>query len=166
MYLGSLAGVDDITGEQDTAKAALALAVAIKRIRARIREESGTTSSGLSVSQLAVLVRLINEGPATASALATAEHVSQQAIAQSAAALKTARLVAVKPDPKDRRKSLLSATAAGRRLIDSINASRDAWLNRAIESVVSPGERPALDKAIELLERLADADLGPDRGNR
>jgi hypothetical protein len=32
---------------------------------------------------------------------------------------------------------------------------------RAIDATVGPDERAALDKAIELLERLADADLSP-----
>ena len=41
-------------------------------------------------------------------------------------------------------------------------ASRDAWLARAIESVVSPRERAALGKSIELLERLADAAGHPE----
>ncbi len=36
-------------------------------------------------------------------------------------------------------------------------ASREAWLDRAIESVVEPSERVTLDAAIELLNRLAES---------
>ena len=47
------------------------------------------------------------------------------------------------------------------RLLESLRSSREAWLVRAIDATVGADERAALDKAIELLERLADADLSP-----
>jgi len=144
---------------QDTAKTAIRLAVAVKRLQARIREEAGVTSAGLSVAQVSIFSRLVHEGPVTAASLAVAEHVSQQAIAQSLAGLKTGGLVSVKPDPADGRKSLLEVTAAGRALYETILASRDDWLIRAIESAVKPGERTSLDQAIKLLERLGQVDL-------
>jgi DNA-binding MarR family transcriptional regulator len=153
-----------IAGDRpDTAKAAVRLAVAVKRLRSRMREESGATSAGLSVAQLSIFSRLMNEGPATAASLAAAEHVSQQAIAQNLAGLKADGLVSVTPDPADGRKSLLSVTAAGRRLYQSIMASRDDWLIRAIESVVGPGGRAVLDQAINVLEQLAEVDLSLHR---
>jgi DNA-binding MarR family transcriptional regulator len=151
---------------QDTAKTAVRLAVALKRLQARIREEAGVTSTGLPVAQLSIFSRLVNEGPATAASLAAAEHVSQQAIAQSLAGLKASGLVSVQPDPADRRKSLLTVTAAGRALFETIMASRDDWLIRAIELAVSPDERACLDHAIELLERLGEVDLRAARGSR
>jgi DNA-binding MarR family transcriptional regulator len=151
---------------QDTAKTAIRLAVAVKRLQARIREEAGVTSAGLSVAQVSIFSRLVHEGPVTAASLAVAEHVSQQAIAQSLAGLKTGGLVSVKPDPADGRKSLLEVTAAGRALYETILASRDDWLIRAIESAIGPDERPVLDKGIEMLERLGDVDLNPGREMR
>jgi DNA-binding MarR family transcriptional regulator len=151
---------------QGAAETAVRLAVAVKRLQARIREEAGVTSTGLSVAQLSIFSRLVNEGPATAASLAAAEHVSQQAIAQSVAGLKASGLVSVQPDPADGRKSLLTVTAAGRALFETIMASRDDWLIRAIEAAVSPDERARLDHAIELLERLGQVDLRAGRGSR
>jgi DNA-binding MarR family transcriptional regulator len=151
-----------MNGDQDTAKVAVRLSVALKRLRSRLREESGTTSTGFTISQLALLQRLIEGGPATAASLAAAEHVSQQAIAQSVATLKAAELVGTRRDPADGRKVLISPTDAGRDLFASLLASREAWLVRAIETVVASDERASLDTAIELLERLAAADLSPD----
>jgi DNA-binding MarR family transcriptional regulator len=151
---------------QNTAETAVRLAVAVKRLQARIREEAGVTSTGLSVAQVSIFSRLVHEGPLTAATLAVAEHVSQQAIAQSLAGLKTGGLVSVKPDPADGRKSLLEVTAAGRALYETILASRDDWLIRAIESAIGPDERPVLDKGIEMLERLGDVDLNPGREMR
>ena len=140
----------------DTA-AATRLALALKRLRARLREESRKRAPELSLSQLSILQRLRAEGPATAAALAAAEHVSQQAIAQSVAPLRSAGLVHSTPDPGDRRKTLIAISQAGLELRESIIASRNSWLARAIDTTIDDRERTALDTAIDLLERLADA---------
>src|ERR1700722_9173617 len=142
---------------QDTAE------TAVRLLRAGSREGASVTSTGLSVAQVSIFSRLVHEGPVTAASLAVAEHVSQQAIAQSLAGLKAGGLVSVTPDPADGRKSLLEVTAAGRALYETIMASRDDWLIRAIESAVIPDERTRLDQAITLLERLGQVDL---RGTR
>ncbi len=136
---------------------AVRLAVAIKRLRTRLREAVWAGGVDLPIAQVAVLKRLRDGGPNTASTLAVAENVTHQAMAQTLAALKRSGLVRSAPDPTDRRKSVISITPAGKRLFESAIASRDAWLAQAIERAVSPRERPALEKAIELLERLADA---------
>jgi DNA-binding MarR family transcriptional regulator len=146
----------------DTAQTAVRLSVALTRLRSRLREEAGMTSSGFTISQLAVLKRIIDGGRTTAATLAAAEHVSQQAIAQSVAALKAAGLVRGERDATDGRKMLISVTDAGREMFEALWASRKAWLVHAIDAMVGPDERRDLDTAIELLERLAGADL--DRG--
>jgi DNA-binding MarR family transcriptional regulator len=135
---------------------AVRLAVAIKRLRARFRE-AAWAGVVLPIAHVAVIKRLRDDGPTTASELAAAEHVTHQAITQTLATLKRTRLVRSEADPTDGRKSVISVTPAGNRLFESAIASRDAWLARAIERVVSPRERAVLGKSIELLERLADA---------
>ena len=144
------------SGSQTEASDAVRLAMAVSRLRSRIRIEAGMRSTGIPISQLAVLARIIDEGPTTAAALAAGEHVTQQAIAQSLATLKERGLVEKQADPSDGRKSLVTATAAGRALMDGITASRDEWLTQAIDAAVRPEERPLLAEAIELLERIAD----------
>jgi DNA-binding MarR family transcriptional regulator len=133
---------------------------AVARLRARARAEADTESTGLSLSQITILARVINEGPMTAADLAQAEHVSQQAIAQILTVLKAQKLVRMKPDPSDRRKSLVEATSAGQRLRDTVANARAGWLANAIAAVVTREERATLAVAIELLERLADAPTG------
>jgi DNA-binding MarR family transcriptional regulator len=137
---------------------AVRLAVAIKRLRGRLREAAWAGEVELPIAQVAVLKRLRSDGPTTASALAAAEHITHQAITQTLAALKRAGLVRSAADPTDGRKSVISVTLAGNRLFESALASRDAWLARAIGHLVSPRERAALEKSIELLERIADAE--------
>ena len=139
---------------------AMRLAVAMKRLRGRFREAAWAGGVEPPIAHVSVLKRLRDGGPSTASALASAEHVTHQAIAQTLTALKRQGLVRSAPDPSDGRKSVISITPAGNRLYESALASRDAWLARAIDSVISPRERAALEKSIELLERLAEADRG------
>ena len=149
----------DKSRSQSEASDAVRLAMAVSRLRSRIRIEAGMRSTGIPISQLAVLGRIIDEGPATAAALAAGEHVTQQAIAQSLATLKERGLVQKQADPGDGRKSLVSATAAGRKLRETLAASREEWLTQAIDAAVRPEERPLLSGAIELLERIADVTL-------
>jgi len=147
--------MQNTTHDNDTE--AIRLALALKRLRARMREESRADFAGLSMSQMCILHCLCVQGPATAASLAASEHVSQQAIAQNIMPLKTAGLVESEPDPNDGRKTVISITNDGRELRDSIIASRNAWLARAIDQTIDPKDWALLDSAIELLERLADA---------
>ena len=143
-----------------SAETAQRLQDAMKRLRARLRSESGQHAVGLTATQLGVLVSVVREGPVTAARLAALEHVSAQAIAQSLAVLRAAGLVHGEPDPEDGRKKLMSADPSATELIDKLLNGRSSFLARAIDQVVAPDEREDVEKAIELLERLADADLG------
>ena len=139
---------------------AIRLVLAVKRLRARLRETWPSPVQSLPTTQLAILKLLRDDGPTTAATLAVAEHVSQQAIAQHVAALRTAGLVKTRPDPDDGRKTLVSITKSGLKLFDAVAESRNAWLIRAIASEVPAKEQASLVKTIELLERLASADTG------
>jgi DNA-binding MarR family transcriptional regulator len=151
--------MSDSAGRRDTAQLAVRLSVAVTRLRSRLREEAGMTSSGFTVSQLAILQRILDEGPMTAAALAAAEHVSQQSISQGVATLKEAGLVAGQRDVTDGRKVVISLTPAGRDMFESLLASRKAWLVQAIDVIVTPEHRADLETSIALLEALAGADL-------
>ncbi|NEA41936.1 MarR family transcriptional regulator [Streptomyces sp. SID11385] len=131
----------------------------MRRLRARLRSESGQHATGLTPTQLTVLASVVREGPVTAARLAALDHVSAQSIAQSLAALKAAGLVRTEPDPSDGRKKLTSAAPSAAELIERLLAGRAAFLARAIDEVVRPEERVDVDKAIALLERLARAGL-------
>ncbi|MFJ3665137.1 MarR family winged helix-turn-helix transcriptional regulator [Streptomyces sp. NPDC090106] len=133
---------------------------AMKRLRARLRVESGQHATGLTVTQITVLASVVREGPVTAARLASLEHVSPQSIAQSLAVLKAAGLVHSEPDPRDGRRKLVSADPAATAMVEKLLAGRAAFLARAIDKAVAPGEREDVDRAVELLERLAAVDLG------
>jgi DNA-binding MarR family transcriptional regulator len=138
---------------------AVELTLALKHIRARLREESRTNANGLAVAQLSILQHLQHNGPMTAATLATSEHVSQQAIAQNITPLKADGLVATIQDSKDGRKILIDITPAGSKLRASVINSRNAWVAEAIDAILDKQEQAELHQAILLLEKLANVDL-------
>jgi DNA-binding MarR family transcriptional regulator len=144
----------------DTPAVAHRLSLAITRLRSRLREEAGLHGTGLSISQLAVLRSVVDDGPVTAAWLAADQHVSPQSIAQNLAVLKAAGLVRGKRDPADGRKTLVTAEPSAALLLDTLETSRESYLTRAIDQLVAPGQqREALEWTVDLLERLAAADL-------
>jgi DNA-binding MarR family transcriptional regulator len=155
--MGKAVKLREAATEVQESDVVLRLWLAISHLRSRLRAEAGSRSAGYSITQLAILQRLL-EGPLTAAELAENQHVSQQAIAQNVAVLEAASLVERARDGRDRRKVLIAATDAGRELLEASRASRKAWLFRAIEEVVGADEREDLVKTIDLLERLAGAD--------
>jgi len=149
----------------DTARLAERLLVALLRLRARAGVESEVPSITLPTSQLAVLRRILSDGERTAAQLAAAEqaeHIGQQATARSRLSLKPSGLARTTSDTNNERLSLVNVTYAGRCTVDSLDASSEAWLIRAIDATVSSEERAALDAAIELLEQISDADLSSE----
>ena len=129
---------------------------AMVRLRARLRTESAPGAMRWTWSQLSTLGRIAEEGPTTVSALAASEHVRHQSMAETVAALRQAGLVVARSDPTDGRKTLMSVTSAGRKLISNIVPVREAWLEAAVEQNLTPAERRTLLKAADIMERLAD----------
>jgi DNA-binding MarR family transcriptional regulator len=139
----------------DVDEAAVELALALKRLRARLRAEA-RPSEGWTISQLSALRRLVSGGPVTASRLARIEHVRPQSMAAIVATLREGGLVTASPDPADRRKTLLRATPAGRKLVKARSESREAWLVSALDDLREQGRAGALADAIVLLNAVAD----------
>ena len=108
-------------------------------------------------SQLTTLARILAEGPTTTSALAQAEHVRRQSMAETIAALRAEGLVTAEPDPADGRKTLITATEKGRQLSATIPAAREAWLSSVIGTLLDADEQQTLLKAATIIDRIADS---------
>ena len=107
------------------------------------------------VAQASVLSRLDRDGAQTASALATAERVRPQSMAQTLAELEAAGLIARRPDPGDRRSTLIELTELGRGRVLEGRGRRDDWLAAAIAAELNPEEQRTLLAAVPLLQRLS-----------
>jgi DNA-binding MarR family transcriptional regulator len=135
----------------DSALLASELRLVLGRLIRRMRSEGR-----IPIAQLAVLGRLDRGGPATVSALATAERVRPQSMSQTVSELEGDGLVTRRPDPTDRRQLLVELTDAGNGTLAEERRHREGWLARAIAEDLSPAERRSLEAALEPLRRLAD----------
>jgi DNA-binding MarR family transcriptional regulator len=130
-------------------RSASELRIVLGQLVRRLRAEST-----FPAMQLTVLSRLDREGPQTTSALASAERVRPQSMAQTVAELKAAGLVARRPHPIDRRQVLIELTDAGLHVLRESRQGREGWLAAAMGSL-SPGEQRTLLEAIPILQLLA-----------
>ncbi len=144
---------------------ALRLATAVSRLRGVLRDARWQVTD-LSITQVAIMRHLEKAGPSTASDLATAEHISPQAVAQQLKGLRERGYVRAERDATDRRKTRISLADDGNDLLRALLETREAWLARAIEATLPPDELAHLDRAIEVLERLANAVMSRDFSHR
>jgi DNA-binding MarR family transcriptional regulator len=111
----------------------------------------------VSSAELSVLGLLHRRGPMSAGELAWAERVQPQSLTRTLAALEERGEIRRRPDPADRRRSVLSITEAGSQVLFADVAQRDSWLAMAMADELSPAETQLLMMAGELMERLAEA---------
>jgi len=137
---------------RDITRSASELRIVLGQLVRRLRSEHT-----FPISHGTVLSRLDREGPQTTSALAAAERVRPQSMAQTIADLHADGLVDRRPDPNDRRQVFVELTARGRETVAEDRRRRDGWLARAVESELAPDEQRVLIEAVPLLRRLADA---------
>ena len=133
------------------------LTTAMTRLRARLRRESVPEEMPWTWSQLSTVARLVEQGPSTASALAQAEHVRRQSMAETLEALRGHGLIVTEQDPDDGRKTLISASAEARALLTKLPVARAAWLTEAMRRLLPPEEQRVLRQAAEIMNRIADA---------
>jgi DNA-binding MarR family transcriptional regulator len=137
----------------DTARLASDLRGVLGQLVRRLRVEHR-----FPLSHGAVLGRLDREGPRSTSALALAERVRPQSMAQTLAELEGEGLIARRPDPGDGRRVLIDLTEAGREALQADRRNREGWLARAVAESLTPDEQALLARSVELLERLSRVD--------
>jgi DNA-binding MarR family transcriptional regulator len=139
----------DVSRTVDLTRSASELRIVLGQLIRRLRAEHS-----FSLSQGVVLARLDREGPQTTSALATAERLRPQSMAQTVAELQVAGLVSRRPDPIDRRQVLIELTDEGRRTLADDRRRREGWLAQAMAEELTPDEQETLIRAVPLLRRL------------
>jgi DNA-binding MarR family transcriptional regulator len=125
-----------------------------RMLKLRVREHSG--SKDLTPSQVSVLVRLENHGPATVSNLARAEGMRQQSMSEIVAPLQEAGFIGSSPDPHDGRQTLMSLTPKCLKWIQEGRAASHDWLTETISQKLSVHEQQKLLEALGLLRRLVE----------
>jgi DNA-binding MarR family transcriptional regulator len=136
----------------DTAAIASELRVVLGQLMRRLRAEHR-----IPMGHATVLGRLDRCGPKSVSELASAERMRPQSMAQTVADLEADGLVERRPDPDDRRRALVTLTAAGTAVLLDDRGRREGWLAGALGEHLSAAEQDVLREAVELLQRLAEA---------
>ncbi|MGE0029060.1 MAG: MarR family winged helix-turn-helix transcriptional regulator [Thermoleophilia bacterium] len=137
-------GIDAAAGELH-----MTIGLLVRRLRqTRIQGE-------VTLPEVSALARLDRGGPATAAALAKQEGISPQAMGATLARLQERGLLDRRPDPGDRRRVVLSVSAAGAEVLRVRRHARAEQLARILESDFTEEERARLMAAAPLIERLA-----------
>jgi DNA-binding MarR family transcriptional regulator len=108
----------------------------------------------LTLPESSALSRLDHHGPTTGAQLAKLEQVSPQSVGATLQALEEKKLIQRNPDPDDRRRVIMSLTAAGRETVHSKRTARAEQLTRAV-AALSEEERSQLAMTLPVLQRLA-----------
>ncbi|MFL6098955.1 MAG: MarR family winged helix-turn-helix transcriptional regulator [Actinomycetales bacterium] len=128
------------------------LYVALGRLTRSLRREA---AAPVSHGVLSALVTVVKEGPIRSGELAAREGVAPPSMTKVVTSLEQAGYVERVPDPGDGRAALISATVAGRALVESTLELRLHGLTRRIEAL-GPDEAAALVAAMPALEALAE----------
>lgn len=142
-------------GDPDVNDVAAALQLSIGLCIRQLRQ---TPAEGdLSLPEASVLKRLDRSGPSSVTELAKAEQISVQSMGTTLGALEARGLVERRPHPTDGRRSVLSITKSGTRVLSDKHNGRAKQLAKALSTGFSPAELRQLMVAAPLIERLAQS---------
>ena len=113
-------------------------------------------ATGLSAPRLSALSVVVFGGPQTMTSLAAAEQVRLPTMTRLVQGLERDRLVTCAPDPADRRRVVVRATARGTRILHEGRERRVAKLAEQLARL-DPADVACLERAATLLESLRDA---------
>ena len=145
----------NVDTEAQPAATAIALTGAMRRLRARLRQESPPGLAELTMPQALALARITGEGPISNAALAAGEYLRPQSTHEMVVFLEARGFVKRRPDPADGRKLLIEPTPDGRRVVADLMRLRHEWLAGAIERELAPAEQETLAIAAALIGRIS-----------
>ena len=144
------------SGSRSREASALVLAGQVRSLGGKLKRRLRAQGSlgDLTPSQVAVLVQLERNGPATITVLARAEGMRPQSMGATVAVLQAAGLVEGRPHPNDGRQTIIALTDVCRERVAAARAAREDWLHRTISAELPPAERDQLATGLALLHRV------------
>ena len=139
-------GVDDVA-----AALQMSIGLCIRQLRQL------PAQGDLTLPEASALKRLDRSGPSSVTELAKAEQISVQSMGTTLGALEARGLVERHPHPNDGRRSVLSITKSGSRVLGDKHNGRAEQLAKALSTGFSPAELRQLMAAAPLIERLAQS---------
>ncbi|MGD3108875.1 MarR family winged helix-turn-helix transcriptional regulator [Streptomyces sp. YGL11-2] len=144
------AGIAEITAESRLDEVAAGLGTEIVRFTRLIAAWKQRAKNDAGAADRVLLARLVCGGDQRATDLAADAFLDLSTVSRQVSSLVERGLVARRPDPEDRRGSLLTATESGRARFEQYRRQRDAELAAILEPW-SPQDRADL---IRLMGRL------------
>jgi DNA-binding MarR family transcriptional regulator len=146
-----------LTADVDIAEVAARLRLSTTRLARRLRQEATT---GHTPSQMSALATIANHGPMTLGALADHERVAPPSITKVLAKLEGEGLVERTTDPTDRRVTHVTATKAGRSLVDESRRRKTTWLAARLRELPDD-DLAGICAALDALEHLVAVEDRP-----
>lgn len=135
----------------DTATTAR-LRLALLRVARRLRQRA---AAGVTPSQLSALVTIDRSGPLPLRDLAALENISPSTLTRIVNALEHEGLIERRPDPTDRRVTVVALSRSGRRLLAEARDRSAAYLAGRV-AALTPAEQRVLVDALPILEKLLE----------
>jgi DNA-binding MarR family transcriptional regulator len=161
IHLAKLTYVSYVTymsDDGDPIARAQALRVAIGRVARRMRQIYAIHEADEpTFNEIALLVHLARDGPATPTEIARGERITSQAIAPAIRELEARGLLDRSRHPRDGRSTVLTVTAAGRAALADRELAVVARLVQALKDDLTPADRERLESVVPVLNKLADS---------
>jgi DNA-binding MarR family transcriptional regulator len=114
------------------------------------------TADSLSITEITTLGYLYQHQSLFPSELAAMAKVKTQSMSQVLNHLTEQKLISRTASAKDKRKTAVSLTAFGKKMLEQTRYERDEWLANAILYSLSIKEQKFLAMAIPIIDKLAD----------
>ena len=134
---------------------AAALRTVIHRLVKLLRRQTHEKGS-FSLTERSVMGSLYQLGEQPPSTLAQLEKVTSQSMSQIISHLDEAGMISKTPSGEDKRKVLLSLSAAGRAYVEEARDRKQEWLAHALHEKVNDEEKEVLMKALKILIKIIE----------
>ncbi|NDV94602.1 MarR family transcriptional regulator [Dysgonomonas sp. 521] len=133
------------------------LRTAVSTLNKRLRKQDYSTDS-YSITEIETLSYLLRNGNLLPSELAGLTKVKPQSMSSILDKFEKQKYIRRIPSKEDKRKTYISLTNTGKKVVERTRYERDNWLTKNIDKNLTDKEKKTLKKAIEILNRLAEAD--------
>ena len=133
------------------------LRTVITRLIKKLRKES-VTGQQLSLTERSTLVLLQQNKQMQPTELAAAEKITNQSMSQILNYLLQMGYITRTVSDADRRKAIITLSAAGEEILKQVRSERDQWLAQAIGATCTADEQEMLKKIIGPLQKIIEFD--------
>jgi DNA-binding MarR family transcriptional regulator len=141
--------------DKNTRQLASELRNTITRLTKKLRKQSAT-GERLSLTERSTIALLDQYRQLLPSELAAMEHITTQSMSQVLNHLHELGLIIRTASETDKRKVIITLSAAGTELLYQVRNEREEWLNKALNQNCTPEEVDLLQKALVPLGKLVE----------